>query len=77
MFEALKEKNKKFSQRNGGKDKKNLKEINKAVKENQEKAIKPVKEIIQDFKNKIKTIKKTQTERILEMENYQESQIQA
>ena len=62
MFVALKEKNEKFPQTNGGKDKqKKLKEINKSYKENQEKAIKRVKEMMtQDSKTKIETIKRTQ-----------------
>lgn len=41
-------------------------EIHKSLKENQEKANKQVKETIQVFKTKIKTIKNTQTEGILE-----------
>ena len=46
-----------------------MKEINKSLKENQEKAIKQVKEMIQDLKTKTETIRKTQTKGILEIEN--------
>ena len=46
-----------------------MEEINKSLKENQEKAIKQMKETIQDLKTEIETIKKTETEGILEMEN--------
>ena len=42
-----------------------MEEINKSLKENQEKAIKHMKETIQDLKTEIETIKKTQTEEIL------------
>ena len=40
---------------------KKLKVINKSLKENQYKAIKQMKETIQDLKTEIETIKKTQT----------------
>ena len=43
---------------------KKLEEINKCLKENKEKAIKRVKERIQDLNTEIKAIKKTQTEGI-------------
>jgi len=48
------------------------KEINKSLKEIQENTIRQVKEIsktVQDLKVEIETIKRTQTEGILEMEN--------
>ena len=48
---------------------KKLEEINKCLKENKEKAIKRVKERIQDLNTEIKAIKKTQTEGIMGMEN--------
>ena len=38
-----------------------MEEINNSLKENEEKAVKQVKEMIQDSKIKIETIKKTQT----------------
>lgn len=47
-------------------------EMNRSLKEIQENTIKQVKEVnktVQDLKMKIKAIKKTQSERILEMEN--------
>ena len=43
-------------------------EINKALKENQAKVIKQVKETIKDLKTKIETRKKTQTEEIIKTE---------
>ena len=46
-----------------------MEEINKSLKENQEKAIKQVKEMIKDLKTDIETIQKTQTEEIIEMES--------
>ena len=52
-----------------------MEEINKSLKErqeNQEKTIKQVKKIVQiipDLKIEIESIKKTQTEKILELEN--------
>ena len=45
-----------------------LEEINKSLKENQEKTIKQVKEMIKDLKTEIETIKKTQTKGMIEME---------
>ena len=45
-----------------------MEEINKALKENQEKAIKWVKEMVWDLKTEIEAIKKTQAEGILEIE---------
>ena len=47
---------------------KKLEDINKSLKENQEKAIKHMKEITQDLKTEIDTIKKTQAEEIIETE---------
>ena len=52
MFDALKEMEEKTNKR--------LEDINKSLKENQEKAIKHKKETIQDLKTKMDTIKKTQ-----------------
>ena len=46
-----------------------MEEINKSLKERQEKTIKPVKESVHDLKVEIEAIKKTQTEEILKMEN--------
>ena len=46
-----------------------MEEINKSLKENQEKALKQMEEMIQDLKTEIETIKKTQMKGILEMEN--------
>ena len=43
-------------------------EINKSLKENKEKAIKQMKETIQDLKTKKETIKNTQIEGIIERE---------
>ena len=45
-----------------------LEDINKSLKENQEKAMKHMKETIQDLKTEIDTIKKTQAEGIIETE---------
>ena len=52
MFESLKE-----DWRSRGKDKQKLEEINKILKENQEKAIKQVIETNQGLRTKIQTIK--------------------
>ena len=41
-----------------------MKEINKSLKENQEKAIKLVKETVQDLKTEIVAVKETLTKRI-------------
>lgn len=46
-----------------------MEEINKSLKENQEKAIKQVKETDQDLKIETESIKKTQTKGTLEIEN--------
>ena len=46
-----------------------MKEINKSLKENQEKAIKQVKGMVQNLKTEIEVIKKTQTEGNLKIEN--------
>ena len=45
-----------------------MEDINKSLKENQEKPIKHMKETIQDLKTEIETIKKPQTEGIIETE---------
>lgn len=60
MFGTLKDKMKN-SLREEKKKTKKLAEINKSLKENQEKPIKQMKEMIRDLKSKIGTIKKTQT----------------
>ena len=67
MFEALKGEMKDSFKEMKEKKNKKLEDIN--LKENQEKAIKHKKETIQALKTEIEAIKKTQTKRILDMEN--------
>ena len=60
MFEAVKEEIKNSLKEMAEKTNKKLEDINKSLKINQEKAIKHMKETIQDLKTEIETIKKTQ-----------------
>ena len=76
MFEVIEEEMKNYLKEIEGKK---LKKINKSLEENREKAIKQMKETIQDLKIEIETIKKIQTEGTLKMKNtgnYEEPQMQ-
>ena len=66
MFEILKDEMRNFLKEIEEKTNKKLKDISKSFKENQEKEIKHIKEIIQDLKTEIETIKKTQAQGIIE-----------
>ena len=68
MFETHKEEMRNSLKELEGKANKKLEDIIKSPKEIQEKAIKHMKETIQDLKNGIETIKKTQSEGIIEKE---------
>ena len=57
MFETLKEETRNSPKETEGKTNKKLEDISKSLKENQEKAIKHMKETIQDLKTEIETIK--------------------
>ena len=57
MIETLREEMKNFLKEMEGKSNKKLGEINKSLKENQEKAIKQMKETDQDLNTEIEAIK--------------------
>ncbi|KAL6073605.1 hypothetical protein STEG23_027906 [Scotinomys teguina] len=72
MLEAFIKERKNSLKEIENKTNKTLEEINKSLKQSQEKhekAVKQVKETVQDLKSEIETMKKTQTEEILEIEN--------